>query len=66
MSAIGRTSPVGEVTWSIRTKRVRSVTAEMTESTTCLGESSGNGTSAITTLAPVVAAAYSSALRHAL
>lgn len=62
---MGRTRPVGLVTWSSRARRVRAVAFASTASTTACGEASGNGMTATTTRAPLRSATQSSVFRQA-
>ena len=52
MSAIGNTSPVALVTWSITTSRVRAVNPPVTASSTCAGPAIGSGSGTSTYDAP--------------
>src|SRR5205807_2185274 len=61
----GKTSPVGLVTWSSSTSRVRGVTLPSTASVTCAGPAMGQGTAATTTFAPCLSC-QRRALRQAL
>jgi len=64
--AIGKTSAVGLVMWSIIASRVRGVTAARIASMICISSRSGKGTLATTTFAPTRDAASTSTLRQAL
>lgn len=63
-AAIGKTIPVGLVTWSSTARRVRGVTRSSTASTTASACVTGVGTIAVTTRAPVSRATKSSRFVH--
>jgi hypothetical protein len=52
----GSTRPVGLVTWSISSNRVRSVTAASTASCTACADGTGTGIATVTMRAPLRAA----------